>query len=273
MRRSWITTALAIGMISCQGVQTENRVTGERQYVALTPEQEVQVGRQSAPEIIKQMGGLDPSPKVQGLVAQVGAKVVAKSGAAQSGYPFEFRVCADTKVINALALPGGEIFITRGLLDRLQNEAQLAGVLGHEVGHVVGRHSAEHMAKTQMLGLGVGILDALTRDPNQPDQVSGKAQLAAIGAQLYSLKFTRQDELEADALGVRFISESGYDPRAMIGVMEILKSLGGSGQPQWMSTHPDPGNREQVVQGEIAKRFPQGVPATLSKGISPLPLR
>jgi predicted Zn-dependent protease len=260
-------------LLGCQEVQSQNQITGRKQFVAMSPAQEVKVGREAAPEVIKQLGGLDPSAKAQAFVAEVGRKVVAKSGALASGYPFEFRVLADPKSINAMALPGGQIFITRGLLDKLDNEAQLAGVLGHEIGHVVARHSSQHLAKAQAAGIGVAVLAILTADKNNPDKPSAAANAAAIGAQLITLKYGRDDEMESDALGVRFMSETGYDPRAMSGVMAVLKTLGGQRQLEWLSTHPDPGNREQKIQGHIASRFPKGVPATATLGAKPLPVR
>ena len=206
-------------------------------------------------------------------MAEVGRKVVARSGAAASGYPFEFRVLADPKTVNAMALPGGQVFITRGLLDKLENEAQLAGVLGHEVGHVVARHASQHLAKAQAASVGLAILAILTTDKEQPDQPNRAVSVAAVGAQLLTLKYGREDELESDALGVRFMAEAGYDPRAMAGVMEVLKKLGGQRQLEWLSTHPDPGNREERIRGLVAGRFPKGVPATATLGARPLPVR
>lgn len=264
---------LALALLGCQEVQSQNQITGRRQFVAMSAAEEVKVGREAAPEVIKQLGGLDPSPKAQAFVAEVGRKVAGRSAAAASGYPFEFRVLADPKTLNAMALPGGQIFITRGLLDKLENEAQLAGVLGHEVGHVVARHASQHLAKAQAANVGIALLAILTADKEKPDQPSTAAHVAALGAQLLTLKYGREDELESDALGVRFMAEAGYDPRAMEGVMGVLKRLGGQRQLEWLSTHPDPGNREEKIRGHIAGRFPKGVPATATLGAKPLPLR
>lgn len=264
---------LLVTLLGCQEVQSQNQITGRKQFVAMSPAEEVKVGRESAPEVIKQLGGLDPSPRAQAFVAEVGRKVAGRSAAAASGYPFEFRVLADPKTLNAMALPGGQIFITRGLLDRLDNEAQLAGVLGHEVGHVVARHASQHLAKAQAAGVGVAIIAILTADKEKPGQPSTAASVASIGAQLVNLKYGREDELESDALGVRFMAEAGYDPRAMEGVMAVLKKLGGQRQLEWLSTHPDPGNREERIRGHIAGRYPKGVPPTATLGARPLPVR
>ncbi len=275
MRRSALPALLGclLAALGCQEVQSQNQVTGRKQFVAMTPAEEVKVGRESAPEVIKQLGGLDPSPRVQAFVGEVGRKVVARSGAGATGYPFEFRVLADPKTVNAMALPGGQIFITRGLLDKLDNEAQLAGVLGHEVGHVVARHASQHLAKAQAANVGLAILAILTTDKEKPDQPNRAVSVAAVGAQLLTLKYGREDELESDALGVRFMAEAGYDPRGMTGVMEVLKKLGGQRQLEWLSTHPDPGNREERIRGHIAERFPKGVPPSATLGARPLPLR
>jgi predicted Zn-dependent protease len=264
---------LLLATTACQEVQSQNQITGRKQFVAMSPAEEVKVGRESAPEVIKQLGGLDPSPRAQAFVAEVGRKVVVRSGAAASGYPFEFRVLADPKTVNAMALPGGQVFITRGLLDKLENEAQLAGVLGHEVGHVVARHASQHLAKAQAANVGLAILAILTTDKEKPDQANRAVSVAAVGAQLLTLKYGREDELESDALGVRFMAEAGYDPRAMEGVMGVLKRLGGQRQLEWLSTHPDPGHREERIRGLIAGRYPKGVPPTATLGAKPLPLR
>lgn len=265
--------ALALSLLGCQEVQSQNQVTGRKQFVAMSPAEEVKVGRESAPEVIKQLGGLDPNPRAQAFVAEVGRKVVARSGAQASGYPFEFRVLADAKSVNAMALPGGQVFITRGLLDKLDNEAQLAGVLGHEVGHVVARHASQHLAKAQAANVGLAVLAILTTDKEKPDQPNRAVSVAAVGAQLLTLKYGREDELESDTLGVRFMAEAGYDPRAMTGVMDVLRKLGGQRQLEWLSTHPDPGNREEKIRGHIASHFPKGVPASATLGARPLPVR
>jgi predicted Zn-dependent protease len=167
--------------------------------------------------------------------------------------------------VNAFALPGGPIFITRALFDRLQNEAQLAGVLGHEIGHVLERHSAEHMARSQLAQSVVGAAGVAASDDRGRGQLAYMA--AAFAAQMAQLRYGRKDELEADTWGVRNMAGAGNDPREMIEVMEILKqSSRGGRQPEFMSSHPDPGNREQVIAKAIQELFPSGIPAHLTKG-------
>lgn len=240
-----------------------NPVTGEKQHIAMTQEQEVALGLQATPQMLSQFGGEDPNPQESALVDRVGADVVAKSKAGTSPYRFTFHALADNETINAFALPGGQVFITRALLRRLKTEGQLAGVLGHEVGHVVGRHGAEHMAKAQLTQGLTGAAVVATYDPRNP-RSGQSAALAALVGQLVDLKYGRNDELEADKFGVEFMSEAGYDPRSMVEVMKILKSAGGSnGQPEFFSTHPNPDNRIEKIEAAIKDQFPNGVPSGL----------
>jgi predicted Zn-dependent protease len=245
--------------------QQVNPVTGEKQHISLSPQQEVAMGLAAAPEMEQQFGGELPDASVQEAVSRVGSKVVAGSDAARSEYRYAFHVLRDPETINAFALPGGQVFITAGLLKHLKNEAQLAGVLGHEVGHVVGRHSAEHVAKAQFTQILVGAAGVAASDDRGDGQRA--AAVAAMVGSLVNMKFSRGDESEADAFGVKYMSQSGYDPRAMIELMRILKEASGpSRQPEFLSTHPDPGNREQAIGAEISRLFPSGVPSKLEKG-------
>ncbi|MEL6501347.1 MAG: M48 family metalloprotease, partial [Cyanobacteria bacterium J06623_1] len=129
---------------------SENPITGEKQRVQLSPQQEIVIGRQSAPKMAAQHGNLYPDQTLQDYIDEVGSRVVQSSAAKNSPYPFDFHLLRDPRTVNAFALPGGQVFITAALLARLDSEAQLAGVLGHEVGHVIGRHGAEHLAKQQL---------------------------------------------------------------------------------------------------------------------------
>lgn len=256
---------LLLAHLGCMPVESQNAITGKRQFVSLTPEEEVKLGLQAMPDMVKQGGGLDPDQRLQALVKAVGTRVVDNSAAKMSSYPFEFRLLADKKVANAFALPGGQVCSTRALVDHFDNEAQLAGVLGHEIGHVVGRHSAEHLTEAMGINVLVGIIGVVASDPNDPNKGQRAAGLAALGGNLVNLKFTRDDESQADVLGLRFMSEAGYNPTAMLDVMQILKSLGGGGV-EWFQSHPNPENREEKLRGEISRRYPAGVPAALTLG-------
>ena len=254
----------AIALFSYFGSTVFNPITEEKQHVAgITPEQEVALGLQAAPEMAQQFGGEDPDPQLQARVDQVGERLVARSAAGKTPYRYDFHVLNDPETINAFALPGGQVFITEGLLKRLETDGQLAGVLGHEIGHVVARHGAEHIAKQQLTQGLTGAAVLATYDPSDPSSRNSAAVAAMIG-QLVTMRFGRQDELESDRLGVRLSSEAGYDPRSMIKLMQILEeSSQGNRPPEFFSTHPNPENRIQRIQEAIQERFPNGPPSGL----------
>jgi predicted Zn-dependent protease len=265
--RSRLLIGLFVALITIVGYfgsSVFNPITQEKQHVAgITPEQEVALGLQAAPEMEQQFGGLDPDNALQARVTKVGERLVARGAPGKSPYHFEFHVLNDPETINAFALPGGQVFITEGLLRRLKTDGQLAGVLGHEIGHVVARHGAEHIAKQQLTAGLTGAAVLATYDPNNPSSRNSAAVAAMLG-QLVSMRFGRQDELEADGLGVRFTGEASYDPRSMIELMKILEqSSEGNRPPEFFSTHPNPENRIQRIQEAIQQRYPNGVPAGL----------
>jgi predicted Zn-dependent protease len=230
------------------------------------PKEDVRLGLQAAPAMIREMGGEVPpgDPRAR-LVTEVGQRIVNAIGAPPP-WQFQFHVLADSRTVNAFALPGGQIFITVGLLNRLENEAQLAGVLGHEIGHVTERHSTKQMAKNSLGQTLVTAVAVGASDRNDGQMATYAAQYAN---QLIQLKYGRNDELQSDSHGVEYMSKAGYDPREMIGVMEILKKAsGGGGRPEFTSTHPDPGNRAEQIKQQIQTLYPQGVPGNLTKGRS-----
>jgi predicted Zn-dependent protease len=238
-------------LVAYFGNSEENPVTGETQHVGITVEQEIALGLQAAPEMADQFGGLDPNTNDQAIVDEVGQHIVASSPAGSSPYEFDFHLLADDQTVNAFALPGGQIFITRALFDRLQREGELAGVLGHEVGHVVGRHSAEQIAKAQLTEGLTGAVVIATYDPENPTS-AGAAQMAVLIGQLVNMKYGREDELESDFLGVCFLNDSGYDPNDLIQVMRVLAEASqGQAPPEFFSTHPNPENRIEQIQNAI----------------------
>jgi predicted Zn-dependent protease len=252
-----------ISLISYFGARSFNPVTGETQHINITTDQEIALGLQAAPEMAAQYGGLSSDEQAQALVSRVGHSIIANSAAKDTPYEFEFYLLADEQTINAFALPGGPMFITTGLLAQLETEGQLAGVLAHELTHVVARHSAEQIAKTQLTQSLTGAAVLATYDPDNPG-TQRTAQVAMLIGQLVNLKFGRSDELEADRLGVRFMSEAGYDPRSMIRVMEILAAASeGQRPPEFFSTHPNPENRIGEIQAAIEAEFPDGIPPGL----------
>ncbi len=222
----------------------QNPYTGRIQTINMTSDQEINLGLDSRDQMAQQHGGLYPDQKYQAFVDMVGNKLVQNSIARETPYKYEFHLLRDDQTINAFALPGGQIFITYALFSKLENEDQLAGILGHEIGHVLGRHSAERIAETEFwrtisMGASVG--------------ADAGGLVNGIGQQTL-LKNGRGDELESDDLGVMMMMKSGYDPYQMIGVMEILKAAAGPDRvPEFQSTHPDPDNRIEKIKESIEK--------------------
>lgn len=253
----------AFSLISYYSAREYNPVTDEVQHVDIQPEQEIALGLQAAPQMAQQHGGLHPDQEAQNVVDQICNRLVTSTKAKETPYRFECHVLADEETINAFALPGGQVFITAALLKRLRSEGQVAGVLGHEIAHVVARHGAEHMAKAKLTQGLTGAAVLATYDPNDPSS-RGSAGVAVLIGQMVNMRFGREDELESDRLGVRFMAESGYDPRSMVEVMKVLAEAGGSGrQPEFFSTHPNPDRRVERIEQAIAESFPQGVPGNL----------
>ncbi|AXT60808.1 M48 family peptidase [Aquimarina sp. AD10] len=251
MRRGGLKIRILIGLAivafafikKCNN-KTMNPYTDRVQNINMTSDQEIAIGLQSAPEMAQQHGGLYQDQKLQSYIDMIGDKLVKASMAKQTPYQYEFHLLADPNTINAFALPGGQIFITYALLSKLENEDQVAGVLGHEIGHVLGRHSAERIAehdfwKTISTGASVGA------DAGGIVNSIGKNILLGNG---------RGDELESDKLGVLFMINAGYNPEEMIGVMKVLKNAAGPNRtPEFQSTHPDPDNRIEKIREAIAE--------------------
>ncbi len=225
-----------------------NEWTGRKQHITLDADQEIAIGLRSAPQMAQQHGGLYPDQALQNKIDQIGQRLVNSSIARETPYKYDFHLLRDPNTVNAFALPGGQVFITYGLLKRLENEDQLAGILGHEIAHVVGRHSAERIAKQDLTqGIVNGVLVG-------SDGGAGAAQTAAMIGNLINMKYSREDELESDKLGVKFLIDAGYRPEEMIGVMKILKeAAGGQSVPEFQSTHPDPENRVEKIKEAIQK--------------------
>jgi len=249
-----IIAAVMAGFALCRyyGNSSVNDITGETQHISMSPDQEIAMGLQSAPQMIQEMGGAMRGTQHDELVRRVGQKLVQNTDAAKTVYNgrFEFHLLADQKTINAFALPGGQIFITAALYSQLENEDQLAGVLGHEIGHVVARHSAERLAQMELAQGLTGAVSMATYDPSNPNS----GYLAQMVSNMLQMKYGRDQELQSDDLGVRFMMQAGYNPEALVGVMEILKrSAGPNRTPEFQSTHPDPENRKEKILEAIEK--------------------
>lgn len=254
--RSRLLIGVVMALIAVIGYCSKNQyneLTGETQHISMTTEQEVALGLQSVPQMAAQHGGELQDPNLTQLVKQVGQRVYSRSDAARSPYKFDFHLLADPNTINAFALPGGQVFITYALLGKLQTEDELAGVLGHEIGHVIARHSAEHIAQQELAEGLKGATVMATYDPSNPNSI-GSQQLAAMISNLVLMKYSREDELESDELGVKYMIQAGYKPEALIGVMEILAQASGGNRPsEFSSSHPSPENRIDKIKESIQK--------------------
>ena len=232
---------LAAGPSSC----ARNPATGKNEIALVSESQEIQMGQQYAQQIVRSMGVYDDK-KVQDYVSRLGMGMAAKSERPQ--LPWAFYVM-DDPTVNAFALPGGSIFVTRGILTHMNNEAELVGVLGHEIGHVTARHSVQQMTRQQIAQIGLGVGSIISSD------VAQYAGLASQGLGVLFLKYGRDAESQSDQLGFKYMVRDGYDPRAMATMFQTLQrvsKLEGAGDiPEWASTHPDPGNRVQATMERV----------------------
>ncbi len=248
MRLSKAGRAILVGSIvagltsSC----ATNPATGRRQIALISEAEEIAMGRQADEEISASMG-LYEDPELQQYVQELGSRIAAQSE--RPDLPWTFRVI-DDPVVNAFALPGGFIYVTRGILAHLNSEAELVTVLGHEIGHVTARHSVSRLSKAQLLSVGLGVGAVLS------PEIQRFGDLAEMGLGLLFLKYSRDDERQADDLGLRYTLRGGYDAREMPAVFTILKRVGetseGGRVPNWLATHPDPVDRRQVIEARLA---------------------
>jgi predicted Zn-dependent protease len=218
-----------------------NPVTGKNQLSLVSESQEIQMGQQYAQQIVQTMGVYD-NQQVKDYVTKLGMAIATTSE--RPNLPWAFYVM-DDPTVNAFALPGGSIFVTRGILTHMNNEAELVGVLGHEIGHVTARHSVQQMTREQLAQIGLGVGSIISSD------IARYAGLASQGLGVLFLKYGRDAESQSDQLGFKYMVKEGYDPHAMATMFETLQRVGkleGAGDiPEWESTHPNPGNRIQAT--------------------------
>jgi predicted Zn-dependent protease len=231
-------TALAVTLVAC----ATNPATGDKEFSLMSEAQEVQLGQEMDGQVKREMGAYNDA-ELQRYVSQVGQRLARASE--RPNLPWQFSVI-DEPAVNAFALPGGYIYITRGILAFLHDEEQMAGVLGHEIGHVTARHSAQQYTKATSAGLGLTLLSIFVPEA-RPLQGAAETALGVL-----FLKYGRDDELQADRLGAQYTAKTGWDPRGVAGMLRTLERLdvaSGSrkGVPNWLSTHPAPGDRVQQV--------------------------
>jgi predicted Zn-dependent protease len=219
---------------------------------SVSTEQELQLGAANHQKFEQQSGGRYNDPQVQSYVNAVGMQMARLAGRPEMKW--QFHVLASDQ-INAFAVPGGYIYITKGLLFRMTNEAQLAGVLGHEAGHIAGRHSAQQIERSQT----VGILTAGFGIVAEQAGYAAAGDLGKVTSELYLLRYSRDHEKEADMLGLKYMTQAGYNPQGLVELMQILKTASGGkssgGLGEWTSTHPDPGNRIEYLTATIRQQY------------------
>ncbi|MCC7192430.1 MAG: M48 family metalloprotease [Phycisphaeraceae bacterium] len=249
-RRILLSLGLALTLLvsAC----TTNPATGEKNFNMLGQAEEIQMGNKIQPEFLASYGGEIPSPEIRNYVSSLGQRLAAVSE--RPDLPWEFHV-VDSSVINAFALPGGKVFMSRALMEKMTNEAQLAGVLGHEVGHVTAQHIGQQMSQQTALQVGLAVLGAAG---GQSAYMQALGVGAQAGGSLYLLKFGRDQESQADELGVRYMSKLGFNPKAQVEVMQILKAASGKGgsTPEMLSTHPLPSTRIDRLNALIKRTYP-----------------
>jgi len=232
------TMALAM-LASALGACSTNPTTGRSQFDILSRDDEIKMGVNSKPEMVKEYGGEVKNADARAYVTNLGTQLAAHTEGDNPSLPWEFTLL-DSEVINAFALPGGKVFVSKGLAIKMTNEAQLAGVLGHEIGHVTARHINDKVARQAGASLGTSILAAVIGGGG--DAIGG---LAGVGL----LSFDRNQENEADTLGMRYMVKCFYNPIGQLQVMEILKKEAGTpNQPEFLSTHPIPDTRIKRIQ-------------------------
>ena len=227
----------------------ENPFTGESVRVALKPEQEVALGLQSTPQMIQQFGGELADERQQRRIDQIGQRllkakdeVLRRRGIDDFDYPVRLHILRDNQTINAFALPGGPVFITQALLRQLPSDDAVAGVLGHEIGHVLAWHSNQRMAQSSLFQSIAGAVSMATDDPR-----IGRAAGQFVG-QFLQTKYGREDESQSDCIGVQLLMVACYQPESLMDVMEVLQgSMKGPRWPEMLSTHPFPETRKKQI--------------------------
>ncbi len=236
---------LAFAPLALAAACATNPVTGKSELSLVSESQEIQIGREEAQKVGQSIGYYD-DPAVQTFVSGIGTRMAAESERPQ--LPWEFHVVDDASV-NAFALPGGFIFVTRGLMTSVTNEAELAAVIGHEIAHVTHRHSVQQISRAQVAQIGLVAGSILSSTVAQYGGLLGQ------GLGVLFLKYGRDAELEADQSGFRYALNENYDVRQMIEMFEVLEGvsqLSGAGKlPEWLSTHPNPGNRIAATEARL----------------------
>jgi len=247
-RRSGVSGFL-VASIFLSASCVRNPVTGGRQLALISEAQEKAIGEASHPEILAEFGMVE-DPQLQEYFSRIGLELAGISHRPQLAWKF---TVLDTPVVNAFAVPGGYIYLTRGILGHMNNEAEMAGVVGHEIGHVTARHSVTQLSQQQLLGLGLGIGSILSPTFRQ------LGSLAETGLSVLLLKYSRDHERQSDQLGLQYMSQAGYDPSQVSRFFELFERMSeGEGErlPNWLSSHPAPPDRVKATSA-LAEKIKQ----------------
>jgi len=241
MRLTLAALALSVS-VAC----ATNPVTGKREFNLMSEAEELAIGQQADAEIRREMGVYDDQ-EVQRYVSDVGLRLARQSH--RPNLPWTFTV-VDSPAINAFAVPGGYVYLTRGILPYLDDESELAGVLGHEIGHITARHAAQQYSRQVGGGIGLVLLSIFV------PQAAPFQDLSSMGLGVLFLKYSRDDELESDRLGVEYAASAGWDPTGVPRFLSTLNRVSETsepGVPNWLSTHPAPASRVDEAQPAVAK--------------------
>jgi beta-barrel assembly-enhancing protease len=220
-------------------------VSGNKRLMLLSPEDEAKLGKTYAPQVEKELGGRIPDENLQSYVNQVGQRMARVCHHPEFSYSY---TAVQDSMVNAFAVPGGHVFITRGLLEKLSTEAELASVLGHETGHVVAQHTAAAISRETVM---TALVIAANVTGGGRDLGNGSGFMAAC----LSLQYSRDDESEADTAGLSYMAQAGYDPNGMIATMHVLQKIQTERPIEFFSTHPNPETRIADIEDRIQRRF------------------
>lgn len=259
MRKTFLALSVTLAMVAC----STNPATGKREFNIVSEGQEISIGQQSHQEIIREFGVYDEKPELGRLVNDIGHRIAASSE--RPHLPWTFTVL-DSPIVNAMALPGGYIYITRGMLENINSEDELAGVLGHEIAHVTARHSAQQISRAQLAQFGM-LLGAVVAGPQVAQQYG---QLAQLGIGLLFQRYSRAHETQADLLGTGYIAKANFNPlgaERMLMTLQRLDKHPASGIERYFLSHPEPAKRVRDVRAKVAELSGSGMLSAANQGL------
>ncbi len=235
-----------------------NPTTGRRQLALISQQDEIQMGEEAKLQLTEEFGGRVSSPALGGYLTEMGLGMARTTEGNNPELPWEFTLL-DSEVINAFALPGGKVFVSRGLVERLDNEAQLAAVVGHEIGHVTARHFVDRHSRELALGTSLSVAGAIVGVAGSNSDIGRYGALALpavqMGGQVLVLSYNRDQEVEADRLGMRYMTNVGYDPTGARQMMGVLAEASSERSLELLATHPHPETRIEKINQTLKKKY------------------